>query len=107
LRRSGTAQHLDVRRYKWISTRTEQQEEQFQDWLHDVGTAGLSSSNAVRAKRFPTVRRAGESLQSHMRAQLVRINKREADGPAGPSLSAQHAGDDVRKMIGAMTTPAL
>lgn len=69
--------------YNWISTRIEQQETQLQDWLGDVGDSRLVIIECGAGKAIPTVRRAGESLQSHMGAQLVRINKREADGPPG------------------------
>lgn len=69
--------------YNWISTRIEQQETQLQDWLGDVGDSRLLIIECGAGKAIPTVRRAGESLQSHMGAQLVRINKREADGPPG------------------------
>ncbi|HEX8235737.1 MAG TPA: Sir2 family NAD-dependent protein deacetylase [Abditibacteriaceae bacterium] len=67
----------------WIGTRTEQQETQLQDWLCDVGHGKLVVIECGAGKAIPTVRRAGETLQNHFRAQLVRINKRDADGPAG------------------------
>jgi NAD-dependent SIR2 family protein deacetylase len=69
--------------YSWIGARTEQQEMQLQDWLGDVGKNRLVVIECGAGKAIPTVRRAGEALQSHFGGRLVRINKRDADGPAG------------------------
>jgi NAD-dependent SIR2 family protein deacetylase len=84
--------------YNWIGTRTEQQEEQCQEWLHEVRNDRLVVIECGAGKAIPTVRRAGEALQRHMDAPLVRINKREADGPAGTiSIGSSGADDDVSK----------
>lgn len=85
--------------YNWISTRIEQQETQLQDWLGDVGDSRLVIIECGAGKAIPTVRRAGESLQSHMGAQLVRINKREADGPPG-TISVGAGALEALQLIG-------
>jgi NAD-dependent SIR2 family protein deacetylase len=93
--------------YSWISTRTEQQETQLQDWLGNVGSK-LLVIECGAGKAIPTVRRAGESLQSHFGAQLVRINKREADGPAGTiSIGLNGSADADGANTGASTPGAL
>jgi hypothetical protein len=93
--------------YNWIGTRTEQQEEHFKEWLHDIGNDRLVVIECGAGKAIPTVRRAGEALQSHIGASLVRINKREPDGPAGTiSIGSSGVDDDVSEdELGSTTNP--
>lgn len=67
---------------QWIWDRTYAQEQEFRDWLSMLGGKNLVVIECGAGSAVPTVRRQSEELQS-FGATLIRINPREASGPAG------------------------
>jgi len=79
----------------WLSERCEQQEACFGKWL-----AGLADSRVVlvecgAGQAVPTVRMTMERLAARFEAPLIRINPREAQGPAGTISLAMGAAEGL------------
>lgn len=67
---------------QWIWDRTYAQEQEFRDWLSQIGGKNLVVIECGAGKGVPTVRRQSEELQS-FGATLIRINPYESDGADG------------------------
>lgn len=71
--------------FGWDSEVAAQQERRFADWLADIERRGarLAVVCLGSGKAIPTVRSTAERAAKRLRGQLIRINPREPDVPAG------------------------
>ena len=68
--------------HSWRPARTAAQEERLEAWLQARDQLNLTIVELGAGRAVPTVRYFGEELSRRRGAQLIRINPREADGPA-------------------------
>lgn len=69
--------------WSWLGERTARQEAELGDWLDRVGSSRLVVVELGAGTAVPTVRSTCERLAERSGAPLVRINPRDAHGPAG------------------------
>ena len=69
---------------RWVSARTDVQEDRFGEWLdHVAGSARLAIIECGAGTAVPTVRATCERLAALAGATLIRINPREPQAPRG------------------------
>jgi NAD-dependent SIR2 family protein deacetylase len=90
----------------FIGARTHAQQKRMSDWLRSVGDKSVDNKKIViiecgAGTAVPTVRRQCERLVGHLDATLVRINPREAQGPAG-TISLPLGAEDALGQIDAL-----
>ena len=79
----------------WLDARSDQQQQNLQNWLHKVDRLLVIEIGA--GSRIPTVRRLGESLPG----QLIRINPTEPELGRGKGVSIACGGLEALRRIGA------
>jgi NAD-dependent SIR2 family protein deacetylase len=86
----------------WDPTRTEQQQRRFSSWLAEVRRARAPAVviECGAGTAIPTVRMTSEEVARQLGATLVRINLREAEGPAGTVSIAGGAGEALAAIAG-------
>ncbi len=87
---------------KWLWNRTRQQEQQYENWLHQLGGRSLTIIECGAGSAVPTVRYQSETLLG-WGAQLVRINPREAQGPPGTISIAMNAREALEAIQSTLT----
>ena len=69
--------------WNWLPRRSREQQRLFQGWLAGIDTLDLVIVECGAGTAVPSVRRLSEQLLARTRTRLVRINRDEADVPAG------------------------
>lgn len=69
--------------FSWISRRTEIQNNQFQQFLEEIGDSPLVIIEMGAGTAIPTIRSLGERLGRRTGSTLIRINPRESEASAG------------------------
>lgn len=96
--------------FDWEGTRTEAQEQRLDAWLSKLraARAALVVLECGAGSAIPTVRLLGERLARSMGAELVRINPREPEVPAGQlgiALGAREALTQIEQLLPARSAP--
>jgi NAD-dependent SIR2 family protein deacetylase len=69
--------------WNWLPQRSREQQRLFQGWLAGCGALDLVIVECGAGTAVPSVRRLSEQLLARPRTRLVRINRDEAEVPAG------------------------
>jgi len=69
--------------WNWLSGRSREQQRLFQNWLASSGGKNLVIIECGAGTAVPSVRRLSEQLLTRPHSRLIRINKNEAEVPAG------------------------
>jgi len=86
----------------WLHERAREQEERFLAFLESHRGRRVAIVELGAGKAIPSVRMKSERLAREPRAVLVRINPREADGPAGTISIPTGALEGLRAIDGAL-----
>jgi len=86
--------------WQWIPHRTASQERRFEEWLARVTGPGLVVVELGAGTAVPTVRSTSERIAAVSGGTLIRINPREAHGPAGTLSLSLPALDALRTLDG-------
>jgi len=91
--------------YGWDDERTSAQEARLSSWLSNVGQASgrLCIIECGAGTAVPTVRMTSERIAARLRANLVRINVREPEVPAGQIGIAAGARSALQAIDAALT----
>jgi NAD-dependent SIR2 family protein deacetylase len=80
----------------WLPARTEAQEDRLADWRRALRGQAVAVVECGAGRAIPTVRSACEALAREGGTRLIRVNPREAEGPAGTLSIASGAVDALR-----------
>ena len=81
---------------RWLPTRTHRQQGRMSDWLDKNADRQIVVIECGAGTAVPTVRHRCEQLASRANISLIRINPREAHGPASAVSLAEGALDALR-----------
>jgi hypothetical protein len=82
----------------WVPDRSEDQQDRYRDWLEEIDATRLVVIELGAGTAVPTVRWECERRDG----QLIRVNPRDTDAPAGSIVLAMGALEAIRALYGLM-----